>query len=54
MKRARNYGLLSHLGQYTLVDSRPYNKSKIYHDNANLPDDAISPTCGLKETKTIG
>jgi hypothetical protein len=53
IKRARNYGLISHLGQYTIVDTRPQHRGKIYHDNANpIPGDSHT-SYGLKETRTM-
>ena len=53
IKRARNYGLLSHLGQSVLINMRPAHHDKILHDNANPKNVHMSGSQGLVQTKTI-
>lgn len=53
IKRARNYGLISHLGQCSIVDTRPHHRGKIYHDNANPIAGDSHTSYGLKETRTM-
>lgn len=53
VKRARNYGLLSHLGQSVLIDTYPTQKTTLYHSNANPKDGVMNGAKGLKITKTM-
>ena len=32
IKRARNFGLIPHLGQFVVQDSRPLHRDEFYHD----------------------
>jgi ribosomal protein S18 len=53
IKRARAFGILSHLGQYVITDARPLHKSKIFHDNVHVDKREKDTTKGLKISKTI-
>jgi ribosomal protein S18 len=53
IKRARAFGLVSHLGQYVITDARPLHKAKIFHDNVHVDKKDKDSTKGLKISKTI-
>ena len=40
IKRARNFGLVPHLGQFIVQDSRPLHKDEFFHDDVRVAADA--------------